>query len=138
MTYLSLGENFYSMKSKFGGNPDFFGTAVKWVIQFIYCNFYNKISGDLLRFYSDDDYRHFARLICAKTILSSTEIAKFEKGEIGSYNRINLNPDKFRIIGFIDDTNILSCRVGSCGGKKDAKRHDKTEHGNDLQKAFYR
>ena len=55
--------------------------------------------------------------------------------------QINIKKEQFRICGFIDDSNVQACRTGSGpinGGGKFSERMDRTEKGNDLQKAFYR
>ena len=54
---------------------------------------------------------------------------------------IKIKKEKFRICRFIDDSNVQACRKGSGpinGGGKFSERRDRTDEGNDLQKAFYR
>ena len=141
LAYLSSGENLKTLSYKFGGNHDFWGLAFKAFIEHIYSLFYHKISGDSLRFYSEKNYRDFASLIYDRVVISSKEVDEYEKGKKDSITRLNIKKNEFRICSFIDDTNVRACRVGSGpinGGGKFAPRRDRTEEGNDLQKAFYR
>ena len=73
--------------------------------------------------------------------IASKEQAEYDKGEREELIELNINKKEFCIIGFIDDMNVRACRVGSGtvnGGGNFSERRDRTDEGNDLQKAFYR
>jgi hypothetical protein len=104
LTYYALGEHFTSLKSKFGGNPDFWGGLFHSFVNHLYRLFYNKISGNSLQMvFTDDDYRHFGKLIYNKIVVSYKELDDYEKGEIDELTTIDLKADEFRICGWIDD-----------------------------------
>jgi hypothetical protein len=141
LTYLASAENLKSLAYKFGGNHDFWGGAFKEFIDHVYSTFYHKISGDSMRMYSTQKYHEFSGLIFDKITIASKDKYEYDKGEREELVELNIKKNEFRIPGFIDDTNIRACRVGSGpinGGGKFADRRDRSEEGNDLQKAFYR
>ena len=73
--------------------------------------------------------------------IPSKEQYEYENDERDELIEINMNQNEFRIVGFLDDTNIRACRTGSGpinGGGKFSDRRDRTEEGNDLQRSFYR
>ena len=130
-----------SLVYKFGGNHDFWGGAFKEFIDHIYYTFYHKISGDSMRNYTKKKYQEFAGLIFNKVTIASKDLFEYENNEREELVELNIKRNEFRVPAFIDDTNIRACRVGSGpinGGGKFADRRDRTEEGNDLQKAFYR
>ena len=94
-----------------------------------------------MRNYPKQKFQEFANLIYDKVTISSKEQYEYDNGERDELVEINMNRNEFRIVGFIDDTNIRACRTGSGtinGGGKFAERRDRTEEGNDLQRGFYR
>ena len=73
--------------------------------------------------------------------IASKEQTEYDNDEREESIEINMNPNEFRIVGFIDDTNIRACRTGSGpinGDGKLSDRRDRTEEGNYLQRSFYR
>ena len=101
-----------TLREKFGSNSDFFASVIKEFVQHLYELFYDKISGDSLSFYSDDDFRNFSRAIFDRvTKIPPKELEKLEKGKIDSVDQLKLNLNEFRPCSFIDDTSISSCTV---------------------------
>ena len=82
LSYYSSAESFSTLRCKFGGNPDFFASVVKEFTQHLYELFYNKISGDSLRFYSEDEYRDFSAAIYERVRISPKEVSQYERGEV--------------------------------------------------------
>ena len=141
LTYLASAENLKSLTYKFGGNHDFWGLVFKEFIEHVYSTFYNKITGDSLNFYSEKNYRDFASLVYDCVVFSNKEVSEYNNNERDEMIELEIKKEEFRIPGFLDDTNIRACRVGSGpinGGGKFAERRDRSNEGNDLQKAFYR
>ena len=138
LTYFANGEHMSTLREKFGGNSDFFASVIKEFVQHLYELFYDKISGDSLSFYSDDDFRNFSRAIFDRvTKIPPKELEKLEKGKIDSVDQLKLNLNEFRPCSFIDDTSICSCRPGSGPVGEGGKDTDRREFNHEIQKAFY-
>jgi hypothetical protein len=141
LTYLASAENLKSLTYKFGGNHDFWGLVFKEFIEHIYSTFYHKISGDSLRLLPKKKFEKYNSLIYDRVAFSSKEVFEYDNNMRDTTTEINIRKEQFRICGFIDDSNVRACRPGSGpinGGGKFSERRDRTEEGNDLQKAFYR
>ena len=104
-------------------------------------SYHNKVSTYIFAGYTKKKYQEFAGLIFNKVTIASKDLFEYENNEREELVELNIKRNEFRVPAFIDDTNIRACHVGSGpinGGGKFADRRDRTEEGNDLQKAFYR
>ena len=137
LSYFANGENLSTLKCKFGGNPDFFTSVIKVLVQHLFELFYHRISGDSLSFYTEKDFRSFAEVIYERVKISPKEVDKYEKGLIDEIKEIQMSLSQFRPLGNIDDTSINSCRPGSGPIGKGGKFAERREHNHDIQKAMY-
>ena len=80
-------------------------------------------------------------MIYNRVAFSSKEINEYDNKERDELVELRIKKEEFRIVAFIDDSNVRACRTGSGpinGGGKFAERRDQSVDGNNLQKAFYR
>ena len=66
----------------FGGNPDYFGAAFRWFIDYVFVTFFNKISGDSFRLNWGDSVNDFRKIIHAKVEVSPCEIERVIEGNL--------------------------------------------------------
>ena len=127
------------IKNKFGGNPDFWCYAFKWLMKYIYETFYHKFTGDSFAREWADEVDDFRELVWKKMKISPCEVERFMNadGEDAEINIIDIAFQAFRIFGFIDDTLLHTSRPGSgpVGNHEHApRRHDAYY----IQRAFFR
>ena len=121
------------MAREFGGDPRRFSHSIRLVMDHVYNNFYNKISGDSMRAWLPQ-VEEFRRAIWEKLRSGVTREEVLTEEALGEsserYVFLDIPFESFRIFSFLDDTGF---RTTSPGGSVTR------EYGfyDDVQRAFY-
>ena len=127
------------IKNKFGGDPNFWCYAFRWLMKYIYDTFYHKFTGDSFAREWADEVDEFRELIWSKMKTSPCEIERYlnSDGNDVEINLINIAFEVFRIFSFIDDTLLHTSRPGS--GPEGNHEHALRQHdAYYIQRAFFR
>ena len=118
------------MEQQFGGDTNFYGCMVDAFVDHVFSNFYHKISGDSMRMWAPkiDDFRErIWRSVCFEKDPNDGQYSLKRPGYTFDLN-------SWRIFGFIDCTDVRTCRPGSGPVGPDGERR---ENSGDIQRAFY-
>jgi len=127
--WMRHGHTFLHMSSYvFGGDPRQFTYMMRCMIKHLYGQFYHKISGDSMRYWIPF-VGSFRRAIYERLSSDADDREILINGRyVGALP--NLDPETFRIFGFLDDFGIRTCRPGETRRRDDNLQHD-------IQRAFY-
>jgi len=140
LTYIASGMPWtYFIEYKFGGDPRRWSLGYKWFIDHLYFHFYHKISGNSIAHWQHlfHDFR-WAILNHLGKPAHQMEV-DFDE-QLGRPEFIIQAPlESWRVFGFIDDTNVRTCRPGSgpVGNGVGAGR-PRRNFADLIQRAFYR
>jgi hypothetical protein len=129
----------YFIEYKFGGDPRHWSAGYIWFINHLYFHFYHKISGNSIA-----QWQHM--LPDFRTAILNRLGKPAHQMEV-EFNDQLARPEfiieapfvSWRIFGFIDDTNVRTCRPGSgpVGNANGAGRPQRN-FADIIQRAFYR
>ena len=114
----------------FGGDPRRFTYSIRLICDFIYKNFYHKISGNSMQQWLPylNDFRQalWSKVISGGTIETSAQ----NDLEMSTLVHVHMPLETFRIYGFLDDTGFRTTAPG-----REARR--KYGFTDDIQRSFY-
>ncbi len=131
--HMVKGTTFIDMSQQyFGGNPRYMSWMHAAMIDHLYNTFYHKISGGSLEQWIPSHLDQCRRLIHAKVSNGFIQEERYVNGEVvdADWIHINFDPDRFRVVGFLDDLALETARPGD-----EARRREDLHH--DIQRAFY-
>jgi len=129
-------------KDVFGGNPRRWSPAFSWFVDFLFVNFYHKISGRSIEMWLDE-LDNFKQAILNR-LAQPTHPIEEEQFELDGHPEraqyvLHCDPEHWRIFGFLDNTNVRSCRPGSGPvGTGEGAGRPRQAMAYDIQRAFYR
>jgi hypothetical protein len=99
--------------SHFGGDPRRWSVAFCWFIDHLFVSFYHKISGQSIEGWIDQIYE-FKKSILGRLAKPAHPFEVEFNNELAQPQYIIECPiDSWRVFGFLDDTNVWTCRPGS-------------------------
>jgi hypothetical protein len=123
----------------FGGDARHWSAAFHWFINHLFINFYYKISGRSIEGWIGQ-VEDFKKAILDRLAQPAHPIELDYDDELAHPRFIIQCPiENWRVFGFLDDTNVRTCRPGSGPvGNRDGPGRPRRQFADLIQRAFYR
>ena len=143
LTRLATGWSWTQLsKDVFGGNPRRWSPLFHWFVDFLFVNFYHKISGRSIEMWLDqlDEFKQaILNRLAQPAHPIEQELFNLDGHPERAQYVLHCDPEHWRIFGFLDDTNVRSCRLGSGPvGPEEGAGRPRRAMAYEIQRAFYR